>query len=537
MKIKLLSLVFAISVATCPAFAQEPEHHHHDEAESLGTVNFPVSCTRSVHAGFTRGMALLYSFEYQEAQQAFEKIAAADPKCAMAYWGQGMSIYHQLWDQPSKENLRRGAQYLSKARALKAPTSREREYIDALQVFYTNTDKLDHEKRAQAYCDAMRKVYEHNPQDHEAAVLYALSLLGSSPESDLEHTNAKAAVAILNKLFEEQPAHPGIAHYIIHSCDNPQMASLGLAAARKYASIAPASAHAVHMPSHIFARLGLWQDDIQSNVKAIAIADQMAGMHLHVLHHKIHSMDFLESAYLQIGDDAGAKAQLDAINAVRQSDVDPEFADYAEDAQAGFAATYAIERRQWKEALALQPDPHATAPYTQSSIYWAHAIAAGHLHDAAASAAALKSFDEITEAARKSSKPYIAEGMKEERKIIEAWSLYAAGKTDQATKLLAERADKQDKVGKGETAIPARELLADMLLEAGKPQEALSQYEISLKTDPNRFNGLYGAAQAANELQQKDKAAAYVAQLLKNCDGIHSDRPELAQAKTLLASN
>jgi hypothetical protein len=364
----------------------------------------------------------------------------------MAYWGQGMSIYHQLWDQPSKENLRRGAEYLRKAHSLKAPTAREREYIDALQVFYTNIDKLDHDQRAQAYCDAMRKVYEHNPQDHEAAVIYALSLLGSSPDNDIEHTNARAAVAILNKLFEEQPDHPGIAHYIIHSCDNPQMASLGLAAARKYASIAPASAHAVHMPSHIFARLGLWQDDIQSNLKAIAIADQMAGMHLHVLHHKIHSMDFLESAYLQIGDDADAKAQLDAITLVRQSEVDPEFADYAADAQAGFAATYAIERRQWKEALALQPDPHATAPYTQSSIYWAHAIAAGHLHDAAAGAAALKSFDELLEATSKSPRTYLIEGMKNERKVIEAWSLYASGKTDEATKMLAERADKQDKL-------------------------------------------------------------------------------------------
>jgi tetratricopeptide (TPR) repeat protein len=187
--------------------------------------------------------------------------------------------------------------------------------------------------------------------------------------------------------------------------------------------------------------------------------------------------------------------------------------------------------------MALQPNPHASAPYTQSSIYWAHAIAAGHLHDAAAGAAALKSFDELLEATSKSPRTYLIEGMKNEHKVIEAWSLYASGRTDEATRMLAERADKQDKLGKGETAIPARELLADMLLEAGKPQEALAQYEIALKTDPNRFNGLYGAAQAANELQQKDKAAAYVAQLLKNCDGIHSDRPELAQAKTLLASN
>jgi len=291
------------------------------------------------------------------------------------------------------------------------------------------------------------------------------------------------------------------------------------------------------MPSHIFARLGLWQDDIQSNLKAIEIANQMAGMHLHVLHHKIHSLDFLTYAYLQIGDNASAKAQLDDITAVKRSNIDAEFLDYAETAQASFAATYAIERRQWKDALALQPNPHASAPYTQAAIYWGRAIAAGHLHDAAAGEAAVKAFDQILDASKKGPKPYVADYLKEERKVIQAWSLYASGKTDEAAKLLGEHADRQDKIGKGETAIPSRELLADMLLDAGKPTEALAQYEIALKTDPNRFNGLYGAAQAAVQLQQKDKAAAYIAQLLKNCDGIHSDRPELAQAKTLLASN
>ncbi len=537
---KLLAATLSLTSFLAPAmFAQEPEdqHHHHDEGESLGTVNFPVSCAPSVQAAFTRGMALLYSFEYEESEQAFEKVSKDDPKCTMAKWGQAMSLYHQLWDPPDKQTLQRGAKLMAEAAKLKARTAREREYIGALTVFYTNPEKLDHDKRARAYSDAMRKVYEHNPQDHEAAVLYSLSLLGSSSPDDTEQTSAKAAVVILSKLFEQQPDHPGIAHYIIHSCDNPAMASLGLAAARKYASIAPASAHAVHMPSHIFARLGLWQDDIQSNVKAIEIANQMAGMHFHVLHHKIHSLDFLESAYLQIGDDASAKATLENINSVRQADVDPEYVDYAESAQARFAATYAIERRQWKDALALQPSPHPSAPYTQASIYWGRAIAAGHLHDAAAGQAALQAYDELIRATGKSSKPYYGDFLKEDRKVIEAWSLYASGQTDQATKLLAEHADRQDKVGKGETAIPSRELLADLLFESGKPQDALVEYEIALKTDPNRFNGLYGAAQAAAQSQQKEKASAYIAQLLKNCSGIRSDRPELAQAKTLLASN
>jgi hypothetical protein len=536
MNAKLLCGLFVIFVSAWTICGQEPEHqgHHHD-SETLGTVNFPVSCSPSVQPAFTRGMALLYSFEYEESQQAFEQIAAADPKCAMAYWGQAMSLYHQLWERPSKENLRRGAELLGKAKALDA-TPRERDYIQALSVFYADTDKREHRERAEAYAAAMHGVYQRNPQDHEAAVFYALALLASSPDRDAELTNARAAVAILNTLFDEQPTHPGIAHYIIHSCDNPAMASLALPAARKYASIAPASAHAVHMPSHIFARLGLWQDDIHSNVAAIQIADNMAGMKFHVLHHKIHSLDFLEYAYLQIGDDADARRQVGAIAAIPKLEVEPEFRDYFEQHQALFPATYAIERRQWKEAVSLQPNEQAV-PYAQAITYWARAIGAGHLHDAAAARDALKHYDDLLERTRKGPRPYVADTMKEQHDEVKAWTSYASGNSDEALRLLRSVADEQDKIGKGETELPAREMLADMLLELQRPQEALTEYEVSLHTDPNRFNGLYGAAQAATRTQQKEKAAAYYTQLLKNCDGSHSDRSELAQAKTLLASN
>ena len=542
MKIKWLvanlALIAALAIALAPsAFTQEPEHqHHHDGAKSLGTVNFPVSCAPAVQPAFNRAMALLYSFEYESSLQAFEKISARNSKCAMAYWGQAMSLYHQLWDRPTKENLRSGAEYLRKAKAMKAPTAREQEYIGALTIFYSDPDKFDHGKRASAYSEAMRKVCEHNPQDREAAVLYALSLLGSANENDPEHTNDKAAVAILTKLFDEQPTHPGIAHYIIHSCDNPSMAGMGLAAARKYASIAPASAHAVHMPSHIFARLGLWQDDIQSNVTAIEIADKMIDMKMHVLHHRLHSMDFLEYAYLQIGDDANAKAEVSAIEKIRRADVDPDFQDYFEAHRASFPAVYLIERRQWKEALQLQPEKDAV-PSAQSIAFWAQAVAAGHLHDAAAGNDALKHFDELVEATRKGPKPYVAEYLKNNREEVQAWTDYASGKPEEAVKRMRSVADTQDKVGKGETELPAREMLADMLLDAGKAQEALEQYEVSLKTDPNRFNGLAGAAAAAEKLQQKEKAAGYYAQLLKNCSGSRSDRPELQQAKLLAAAN
>jgi tetratricopeptide (TPR) repeat protein len=532
-KFALLALVCTLSLASGLLSAQEPQHHH-DADETLGTLSFPTSCAPAVQSQFERGVALLYSFEYEVADAQFEEVAKKDPRCAMAYWGQAMTLYHELWNRPSKADLAQGAELLAKARSLQPPTARERDYIQALSVFYSDTDKLDHNQRADAYAQAMQGVHERNPNDHEAAIFYALSLLASGPDRDPNLTHAKAAVAILNKLYDEQPNHPGIAHYIIHSCDNPAMASLALPAARKYAGIAPSSPHAVHMPSHIFARLGLWQDDLNSNLAAIRVADSMAAHH-HVMHHKVHSMDFLEYAYMQIGDDASAKATIEQIAAIRPEQMDPEFENYLLMRQAEGPAKYALERRHWKEALGLQPSAGAP-PDVQLVTYWGRAVAAGHLHDTVAAQDALKHYDELLEATRKGPRAYIADGLKDEHQLVQAWAAYAAGNSLDAVRLLRAVADDQDKVGKGETALPAREMLADVLLDLQRPQEALTEYETSLRTDPNRFNGLYGAAQAATQLRQKEKAGAYFAQLLKNCEGIRSDRPELAQAKTLLVS-
>jgi tetratricopeptide (TPR) repeat protein len=532
-KSALLALIGTMSLAPVSLSAQEPQHHH-DLDEKLGTVSFATSCAPAVQPQFERGVALLYSFEYELADAQFEEVAKKDPRCAMTYWGQAMTLYHELWNRPSKADLAQGAELLAKARSLKPPTARERDYVLALSVFYSDTDKLDHNQRADAYAEAMQGVHERNPSDHEAAIFYALSLLASGPDRDPDLTHAKAAVAILNKLYDEQPSHPGIAHYIIHSCDNPAMASLALPAARKYASIAPSSAHAVHMPSHIFARLGLWQDDINSNLAAIRVADSMAAHH-HVMHHKVHSMDFLEYAYMQIGDDDAAKVNIEQIAAIRPEQMDPEFENYLLLRQAEGPAKYALERRQWKEALGLQPNAGAP-PDVQLVTYWGRAVAAGHLHDAAAAQDALKHYDALLEATRTGPRPYLADGLKDEHQLVQAWAAYAAGNSDDAVRQLRAVADHQDKVGKAETELPAREMLADMLLDLQRPQEALTEYEISLRTDPNRFNGLYGAAQAATQVQQKEKAGTYYAQLLKNCEGIRSDRPELAQVKTLLTS-
>jgi hypothetical protein len=534
MKPMLIIFALALVCLASPLLADEG-HHHLGPDEKVGIVSFPTSCAAAVQKPFERGVALMHSFEYEMAENQFNEVARQDPGCAMAYWGQALSLYHQLWSRPTKADLKHGNDLLAHAAALKPKTAREQEYISALAVFYHDAENIDHLKRADLYSAAMEKVYRDNPKDREAAVFYALSLLGSGPEDDPTKANSRKAVAILNKLFEQDPGHPGIAHYIIHACDNPQMASFGLAAARKYASIAPSSAHAVHMPSHIFARLGLWQDDVQSNEAALRVADNMGSMHLHVMHHKMHSLDFLEYAYLQTGNDQKAKAEWDELQTIRKPDVEAEFQDYYDAMKAGFAARYTLERRQWQEALALQPVQGAR-PFVQALTYRAHAVAAGHLHDAAAAQTAADQFNAMLEATKKSDKSHEAKYMANNRDEAQAWLAFAQSKNDDALRLLRAVADKQDKVGKGETETPAREMLADMLLEMNRPQDALAEYEVALKTDPNRFNGLYGAARAAEITQQKEKASGYYAQLIRNCQGSNSDREELAKAKTLVAA-
>jgi tetratricopeptide (TPR) repeat protein len=513
---------------------EEAGHHHHDADEQLGTVSFPTSCASAVQKSFERGVALLHSFWYDEAEKQFAQVAAKDPKCAMAHWGEAMSFYHQLWSRPDDATLKRGWQEVQKAQAARPKTAREREYIAAIAEFYRDPAKRDHQARAQAYSQAMEKVYADNPKDLEAGAFYALSLLAAEPPDDTSFTDRKKAIAILNKLFEQEPNHPGLAHYIIHSCDKPQLAALGLDAARRYARIAPSSPHAVHMPSHIFARLGLWQEDIQSNLASIAATQRATGMHMGGEAHQVHAMDFLLYAYLQVGQDADAKKLVDKASTFKPEG-DDDMAFYVDYARAGFPATYYVEMRQWSEAAALEP-PTDMAPINKASAFWARTIGAAHLHDAEAARKDAQQFDALLELARKGKYGYVVDDYKPVRNEVHAWLAFAENKNEEALRLMREVADHQDARGKGEVEIPAREMLADMLLEMNRPGEALVEYEKALKTDPNRFNGLYGAARAAELMQQTEKASSYYAQLLKNCDnGAHSERPELARARNLVA--
>ena len=533
-------LLCCLCVAPVLALDDDMHGHHHDANEKLGKVSFPISCAPGSQSSFERGVALLHSFGYEEAEEQFTDLAKADPGCAMAHWGIAMSLFHQIWERPEDPTLKRGHEEMEKAQKIGAKTDRERGYITALSVFYSDPSTAHYLKQSAAYSEAMAKLYEQNPTDLEAGAFYALSLLAADSPDDVSHAANKKAVAVLMPLFRKQPDHPGLAHYIIHSCDSPELAPMGLEAARSYAAIAPSSAHAVHMPSHIFARLGLWNEDIQANLKSVALTEKSDAMFMHG--HELHAMHFLLYAYLQTGQDEAAKNILEKSKAVLASapaNDDTGMLEYYGFAAAHFPALYALEMRHWSDAAALEPAAN-TPPYLQMISYWARTIGSAHMGDLEATRKNAQMFDDAEAATRKSKYAYTLEGKRSgyARGEVHAWLAFAEKKNDEAVRQMREVADTQDQGGKAEVDVPAREMLAEMLLELKQPEAALAEYEKSMKIDPNRFNGLAGAAQAAASAHQAAKASSYYAQLLKNCDGgKHSERPELRSAKTEVAKN
>jgi tetratricopeptide (TPR) repeat protein len=532
-------LLFSVLISfTAFADDEDKNHHHHEDLTEtqLGTVHFPVSCSASVQKPFARGVALLHSFWYEEAEKEFLQIAKDDPHCAMAHWGVAMSIWHQLWNQPDAKVIARGLSEVDAAKKLaKKATPRENAYIAAIAAFYSNSEKLDHEVRAKAYSDAMRVTFQAFPQDHEAAVFYALSLLASEPHNDGTFANRLAAAKILEPLFAAEPDHPGVAHYLIHAYDKPQLAERGIPAARRYAQVAPAAPHALHMPSHIFARVGLWQDDINSNLASVAATRKTAAMHMGGEGHQFHAMDFLFYAYLQSGREADARALMDEVKAMPEMHdmygvgFDPHLA-----TEAQFAALYPLEMRDWATAAALKPvEVEGTAQ--NSFTYWAKAIGAAHLHQPGEVRKDVSAIEAIHQKFVADKKKNFAEATDNDLKQAQAWLAFSEGKYDDAVEALRPIADKEDALGDEPQGIPTREMIAEMLLEAKRPQQALAEYQTDLKLNPNRFNGLYGAARAAEEAGKQSEATAYYAMLLKVCDGSSSTRPELSRAKQLLA--
>jgi len=538
-RIACLLLSGFLSFAAFADDDKDKDHPHHEDLTEiqLGTVHFPVSCTASAQKPFARGVALLHSFWYEEAEKEFVQISNQDRHCAMAHWGVALSIWHQLWNQPDAKVIARGLSEANVAkREAKKVTPRENAYIAAIAAFYSDSDKVDHDARAKAYSDAMKKVYESYPDDHEAATFYALSLLASEPHHDETFANRKAAAAILEKLFAIEPDHPGVAHYLIHSYDKPQLAQLGIPAARRYAQVAPAAPHALHMPSHIFARVGLWQDDITSNLASVAATRKTAAMHMGGEGHQFHAMDFLFYAYLQSGREADAKALMDEVKAMPEMHdmygvgFDPHLA-----TEAHFASLYPIEMRDWAGAAALAPI--AVQGTAEDSVgYWAKAIGAAHLHQPEEVRQDVRAIQTIHQKFESEKKQDFAEATENDLKQAQAWLSFAEGRYDDAVEALRPMADKEDALGDEPQGIPTREMIAEILLEAKRPQQALAEYQNDLKLNPNRFNGLYGAARAAEQAGKQSEAAEYYALLLKTCEGGTSTRPELSHAKELLAS-
>ncbi len=540
---RTLAVLFAsalLAAAPSRTMAQEQHQHSHGDSEQYGTVNFPASCSADVLPLFTRGVAQLHSFGYEEARRTFEDVVKKDPRCAIAYWGIAMTYWHPLWAPPGKEELAAGRAAAAKAAEIGAKTDRENAYIGAIVVFYRDSDSVGHGQRAKAYSDAMASVSQKFPDDHEAAIFYALSLLGTAPPGDLTYANQKKAAAILNALLPLEPQHPGISHYMIHSFDYPSLALDALPAARAYAKIAPSSPHALHMPSHIFTRLGYWQESIASN-----LASAEAGRQLVAKRHPgaasfdtLHALDYLEYAYLQIGDEANARGVVEEAAAAKTFD-EGTFA-------AGFSlvaipARWTLERRDWKGAAALTSSnaglPWDRFAYAPAVTEFAKALGGARSGDLAAARAALAKLSEIQAYLVKTPVPGPydwAMQVESMRLAAQAWLLYAEGKKDEAVAMARTAADLEEKAGKHPVTpgavLPARELAGDMLLEMGRPKEALVEYEASLVQAPKRFNSLYGAARAAADAGQAAKARGFYEVLIAQCVP-GSPRPELALAK------
>jgi tetratricopeptide (TPR) repeat protein len=537
-------IVLVAVLAASPARAQEQHQHSQGEAEQFGTVHFPASCRAEALPVFTLAVAQLHSFGYEESRRSFEEVVRMDPGCAIAYWGIAMTYYHPIWAPPSGEELAAGRAAAAKAAELGAKTERENAYIGAIGVFYRDSEKVGHGPRAKAYSDAMESVSRRFPDDHEAAIFYALSLLGTAPPGDATYANQKKAAAILNALLPLEPEHPGIAHYMIHSFDYPALALDALPAARAYAKIAPSSPHALHMPSHIFTRLGYWQESIASNLESAEAGRQLVAKRHPgaVSFDTLHALDYLEYAYLQVGDENGARRVLEEAAAAKTFD-EGGF-------QAGFAiaaipARWTLERRDWKGAADLKPSavelPWDRFVYAPAITQFAKALGAARSDRLDEARAALDRLSEIQARFVKSPVPGPydwATHIESMRLAAAAWVGYGEGRRGEALAMARSAAELEAKAGKHPVTpgaiLPARELLGDMLLEMGRPGEALAEYEASLKEAPKRFNSLYGAARAAEAAGKSDRARELYRELLAQCVA-GSPRPELAQAKAYVS--
>lgn len=551
--LKLVCLIFIICISSCKDKAPKPNPALASidlkrgelllcSSEKFGEVSFSLDCNYEVRETFDLAISLLHSFEYAEAEKAFVKVVDMDPECAMAYWGITMSIYHDLWAPPTEKELQKGLQLLKIAESL--PKSEiAKQYIDAIGVYYNDAESKDHHTRELLYTKKMEDLYNNNKEDAEVAVFYALALTSSADPNDKTYKNQKKAGALLEKLFKENPNHPGIAHYIIHTYDYPELAKLGLNSAKRYAQIAPASAHAQHMPSHIFTRLGLWQESINTNINsassAICYAESVNPKARWT--HEIHAVDYMVYAYLQLGDNKNALEQLKEMQSVTTVFPKNHFA--SSYALIAMPIRMALENKNWEVAANLKLPtidfPWEKFPWEKSMMHFGKALGNSHLGNISEAENEITNLQTLHTSLVEANDTYKSGQVNIQVHAANAWLQFAKGNKTEALSLMKQAAKLESETSKhpvtpGEV-LPADELLGDMLLALNKPKEALDAYEVNLIGHPNRFNGIYGAAIAAKQSKNNEKATQYFKQLIELTKLSNSKRPEIEEAKLFIA--
>ncbi|HKP33491.1 MAG TPA: hypothetical protein VJT70_01760 [Sphingomicrobium sp.] len=533
-----------ILAAALLASASPADEHAHGHGPQLGKVTFQTSCNAQAASLTQLGLAWLHSFEYQRAERSFAEAAAADPSCGIAHWGAAMSYYHPLWAAPTPDEFQKGASALAKARSAGARSQRESDYIAALGAFYDAAGS--HGERVLAYEKAMDRLQRSYPGDSEAAIFHALSLIAAGTiDKDPAYTRERRAGEILNAALKRQPDHPGVAHYLIHSFDYPALADLALPAARRYAGIAPDSAHAQHMPSHIFTRLGLWDEAIASNraaeaaAKAWAKASGMSG----AWDQQLHAMDYLTYAYLQSGRDAEAETVLRELTAIARANPTPTTA-YA---VTSIPARMLLERRRWEEAATFEMPARlgglealSRHKWAEANLRFANAVGAARMGDTARAKAAVARLGEIEASVVVPPGEYDwRKQVAIQRQVAEGWLAYAEGRKDDAVRVMRAAADLDDATEKHPVTpgsiLPAREQLGELLVELGEGKEALAAFEASLKRAPKRLAGLYGAGRAARLAGDAAQARRYFAELVEVTKAADGNRAEVKEARAFRA--
>lgn len=482
----------------CLALVMSPhavtqETHVHGTPENLGQVTFAISCRAAVQPEFNRGVALLHSFAYAAAESAFRDVARQDPQCAMAHWGMAMTRFHELWEPPILSGSVPAAQEeIKEALNLAPPTERERKFIRAAELVFRAADKVPYSERAAAYEKAMAGVAAENREDVEAQTFYALALLANASPTDKTHRKQKQAAALLETLYRAHPQHPGLAHYLIHACDNAEMAPRGLEAARAYSRIAPSAPHALHMPSHIFTRLGLWEDSIASNTAAKEAAHRAGD-----IGEELHSMDYLVYAYLQKGRDADAEAVILELKAMPSPNVQEFKIAYAATAM---PIRYVVERHRWTEAAGIG-DAAGAPPQVVAIAVWARGLGLARGGRAAEAGKQVDELERIERQLEIAGATYWATQVRVMKREVAAWSAQAEGRAADAATLLRQAADEEDAVEKLPVTpgpiVPAREQLGELLLEQGQAEMAATEFRIALTNAPGRHGALAGAGEAA----------------------------------------